>query len=72
MLICFFVLIKLIYLLIVDYFSKYVEIIELKDQSADNHILALKIVFSRWGIPKILFTDDGSQYRAQIFKEFCK
>lgn len=59
------------YLLVVDYFSKYIDIVELKDQSAENHIVALKTVFSRWGIPNVLYTDDGAQYRAQIFKDFC-
>ncbi|CAK1586946.1 unnamed protein product [Parnassius mnemosyne] len=42
------------------------------DQSTQSHILALKQVFSRWGIPTKLCTDDASQFNSYEFQEFVK
>ncbi|MBK5646427.1 MAG: hypothetical protein I4N51_04480 [Acinetobacter sp.] len=39
------------YLIVVDYFSKYVEVLPLKDETSETTIKALKSCFVRWGIP---------------------
>lgn len=67
----FFILDK-IFLLVVDYLTKYIEIIELKNQSTDEQITAFKALFARWGIPEIVYTDDASQYRSASFVKFCE
>ncbi|XP_037872900.1 uncharacterized protein K02A2.6 [Bombyx mori] len=61
-----------IYLMVVDYLTKYVEIINMVDQSTQSHILALKQMFARWGIPTKLCTDDASQFNSYEFQEFVK
>ena len=51
------------YLLAVDYFSRDVEIcLVSKDVNSSQTILQLKRIFSRHGIPDILFTDNGPQF----------
>ena len=61
---------KCTYLLVVDYFSKYVEVQKLSTTTAANVIAALKSIFSRHGIPSILVSDNGPQYSSYEMKEF--
>ena len=60
------------YVLLVDYYSKYIEVDKLKDQRSRTTIETLKAQFSRHGIPAILRTDNGPQYASEEFKEFCE
>ena len=60
------------YLLAVDYFSRYPELIKLTSITANAVIQALKSVFARHGTPEILRSDNGPQYTSQITKEFAK
>ena len=60
------------YQLIIDYFSKWVEICKFqKSPSSNDVIFHLKSVFSRFGIPEILFTDQASIYKSCTFDKFC-
>lgn len=47
------------YILLVDYFSKFIEVDQLKDQPSRTITEALKAQCSRYGIPSILRTDGG-------------
>lgn len=58
------------YLLLVDYFSKFVEIIALHTTTSENIIDCLKNIFMRQGIPKIVMSDCGPQFSSTKFKEF--
>ena len=59
------------YLLAVDYFSRDVEIcLVSKDVNSSQTILQLKRIFSRHGIPDILFTDNGPQFDSREFANF--
>ena len=49
------------HIIVVDYFSQYPEVIKLKSSNSVAVINALKAVFSRYGIPEILRTDNGPQ-----------
>ena len=60
------------YVLVVDYYSKFVEIAPLKNTTTANVINALKKIFSRHGIPKIVFSDNGPQYSSYQFKQFAQ
>ena len=60
------------YILLVDYFSKFIEADELKDQRSRTTIEVLKAQFSRHGIPTTLRTDNGPQYSSEEFKDFCE
>ena len=58
-------------LVIVDYFSRYMEVITMKSITAELTIKELKTVFSRFGIPKSITADNGPQFRGEEFKSFC-
>lgn len=60
------------YLIIVDTYSKYIEISKLPNQSKESVIKVLKENFARYGIPKILYTDSGPQYTSKAFLDFKK
>ncbi|XP_056114034.1 uncharacterized protein K02A2.6-like [Rhinichthys klamathensis goyatoka] len=61
---------KKTYLLIVDYFSRYIEVAHLHIASANTVIAALKEAFSRQGIPDTVVSDNGSQYCCEMFRDF--
>jgi len=58
------------YLLVIDYFSKYVDIEILENMSSETKINKLKLIFSRYGIPIVLFSDNGPQFAYSNFKNF--
>lgn len=60
------------YLLVVDYYSKFMEITPLNRLYSTNIIVALKMIFSRFGIPKRLVTDNGPQFTSEDFVNFSK
>nr|XP_014350933.1 PREDICTED: uncharacterized protein K02A2.6-like [Latimeria chalumnae] len=60
------------YLLIVDYFSRYIEVAKMSIMSADVVIQTLKNIFRRHGILQFVVSDDGPQFAAASFKEFAK
>ena len=60
------------YLLVVDYFSRYIELTKLSATTSANIIQALKSIFSRHGIPDTLISDNGPQYSAKEFESFAK
>jgi hypothetical protein len=60
------------YLLLVDYYSKFIEVDELKSLSSHAIIEKLKYQFSRHGIPETLRSDCGGQYDSGVFRQFCR
>ena len=61
------------YLLIVDTFSKYPEIVCLKnDTTSSNVIKNLKNILARHGIPDVLYSDNGPQFISYQFQNFLK
>ena len=60
------------YLLVVDYFSRYPEIIKMTSTTSASTIAALKAIFSRHGIPEVVRSDNGPQYSSQEFAKFSK
>ncbi|XP_028415703.1 uncharacterized protein K02A2.6-like [Dendronephthya gigantea] len=60
------------YVIITDYTSKYIEIERLTDKSSQSVINKIKKIFTRHGIPKEVYTDNGPEYTAQAFKQFAK
>ena len=59
------------YVVIVDYFSRYPEVFRLQSTISRSVINALKMVFSRHGIPETLVSDNGPQYSSLEFAEFA-
>ena len=60
------------YLLLVDYFSCYVDIVKLTSTTSSAVISAIKSIFSRHGIPELLISDNGPQYVSKEFEEFAE
>ncbi len=59
------------YLILVDHFSKYWEISHLQETTAEAVVGELKQHFARYGIPKLLISDNGPQYQCQEFRAFA-
>ncbi|KAK0140295.1 hypothetical protein N1851_022770 [Merluccius polli] len=62
---------KKTYLLIVDYFSRYLEVAHLYVASSETVVAALKDVFGRHGVPETVMSDNGPQYSGAPFKAFA-
>ena len=60
------------YLLVVDYFSNYPEVCLLNDTHSSSVIMKLKSIFSRFGIPKVVISDNGPQFSSHQFMRFAK
>ena len=59
------------YLLVVDYFSRYPEVVKLSSTTSGQVITALKTIFARHGIPETVRSDNGPQYSSQEFAMFA-
>ena len=60
------------YLLVVDYYSIYPEVITLTTTTSQSVIRAMKCVFARHGIPDVVISDNGPQYASQEFRMFAR
>ncbi|XP_045541854.1 uncharacterized protein K02A2.6-like [Papilio machaon] len=60
------------YLILVDYFSNFVEVVMLTNICSRSVIGALKEQFARHGIPAHLVTDNGPAYASKEFASFCR
>ena len=59
------------YLLVVDYFSRYPEVIKLNSTTSKTIISSLEAIFSRHGVPSVLMSDNGPQFDSRDTKEFA-
>ena len=58
-------------LLVVDYFSRYPEVVKLSSTTSTQVIATLKAIFARHGIPETVQSDNGPQYLSLLsFYEF--
>ena len=60
------------YLLVVDYYSRYIEVARLSTTTSPAVITHLKSIFARHGIPEVFHSDNGPQYSADSFNQFAK
>ena len=60
------------YLLVIDYFSRYIEVAKLTQETSNAIITHLKSIFARHGIPQVVVTDNGPQYSSREFFQFAK
>ena len=58
--------------ILVDAFSKWLEVVQLSTTTATKTVTVLRTIFSRMGIPNQIVTDNGPQFTATKFEEFCK
>lgn len=67
-----FELAKTTYILVVDYFSRYVEVQSLNSTTSTSVISVLKAIFSCHGIPVTLLTDNGPQFISEEMAQFSR
>ena len=60
------------YLLIVDYYSRFIEIAQLKRTTAEEVIVHTKSIFTRHGVPEIVVSDNGPQYSSEAYAKFAQ
>ena len=60
------------YILVVDYFSRFIETQKLSSTTFSSIIATLKSIFTRHSIPDTLVTDNGPQYFSSEFKLFAE
>ena len=60
------------WLIVVDSYSKWPEVIQMKATSATRTIEELRLIFARFGLPEQIVSDNGPQFVAQEFQDFTK
>jgi len=59
------------WLIVIDACSKWPEVIAMTSTTAEKTVHTLRSLFSRYGIPDQIVTDNGPQFIAEEFKQFC-
>lgn len=60
------------FLIVVDAFSKWVEVAKVKEISSKATIVVLRNIFTRFGLPSVLVSDNGRQFSSNEFQLFLK
>jgi transposase InsO family protein len=60
------------YLIMIDAYSKWIEVILMARIDAETTISAFMTVFSRFGLPTQLVTDNGPPFFSTEFRNYCK
>lgn len=60
------------YLIVIDYYSRYIEVSLLASNKSQSIIASLKTVFSVFGIPETFLSDNGPNYVSKDFVNFTK
>ena len=59
------------YLAVVDYYSRFPEIVEVRSMTVKELIARCKALFARYGIPEIVVSDLGSQFTSEEWNLFA-
>ena len=60
------------YILVADYFSRYLEVQSMSSTTSGQTVQALKAIFSRHGIPTTFVSDNGPQYASEEMVAFAR
>ena len=60
------------FLIIVDSFSKWIDVIPSSSATSDETIKKLRIVFTNFGLPEQIVTDNGSALTSKEFETFLQ
>ena len=63
---------KCSYLLMVDYYSRFIEVTRLGGLSTEAVIGAVKGIFARHGVPEEVVSDNGPQFSSRTFQNFSR
>lgn len=58
--------------MISDYYSRYLELLQLTSTTTEQVIKVLKATFARFGVPEQIQSDNGSCYSSEAWKDFCR
>jgi len=58
-------------LVVIDVFSKFVDIELLKKKTATETVEAMQKILNKMGIPKLIYCDEGSEFNNREFKKLC-
>lgn len=56
---------------VIDAFSRWLEILPMAHANSTNAINSLRQLFSRYGLPRQIVSDNGAQFTSAEFKSFC-
>ena len=60
------------FLILIDAHSKWLEVCQMSSTSSGATIQHLRAIFSRFGLPETLVSDNGPQFSSEEFKSFCQ
>lgn len=60
------------YLVIVDSYSKWPEVFQMKKPTSQKVIYKLHELFARFGVPDTIVSDNGTQFTSKDFADFCQ
>ena len=60
------------FVIIADYFSKWIAVEKLETETTTSVVTAMMTIFTTHGFPDKLTSDNGPQYSSSEFKQFCK
>ena len=60
-----------VYLIVIDYYSRWIESKRLGNLSSESVVYVLKEIFASHGIPVIVISDNGPQFSAATFRQFA-
>ena len=60
------------FLIVVDAYSKWIEIETMMDATAPSTVKRLRKIFAAHGLPKIIVTDNGPAFVGDAFEQFCQ
>ena len=60
------------FLVMQDYFTKWLEAMPMQDQRAETIVEALILLFCRFGVPKELHSDQGRNFESTLVSVLCK
>ncbi|KAA3671785.1 uncharacterized protein DEA37_0012508 [Paragonimus westermani] len=60
------------YFVVVDAYSKWLEVIPMSLASTSTTVTALGQLFSQFGVPECIVSDNGPQFTSMTFVNFCK
>ena len=59
-------------LVAVDKFTKWIEVIPITNSAATSAVNFIRSIIFRFGVPHSIITDNGTNFTAEEFQDFCK